>query len=351
MTNDITTLNGALMELGELMATNLSNKGVEADAEDGLTTLATKILDVTPFITGVDLSTTLTLDTLYTVNIIHKPINFNTQLKCFFDDLSEADIDLSGFLQGAPINFYSNNNLIGTSITNENGEALFSFIPTTTGVFFLYIEFEGNNNYSMSRSAKFTLIIVNEIHITSSKNIVTNEENFIVTVTIPDDDGEGNNENQTVLLSNEVDSTNWNIDLTQSDNIGQSEDIIDFIAEVTDENGNLVENTVVNIYREVPPSTEMAITEILFYLAKNIITKNENITITTIVPDIEGEGTNINRPVLLINNIDSTNWNNTLSTSKNIGQNGETIDFITEITDENGNPMENIVINIYKEEE
>lgn len=47
MTNDTTTLNGALAELGELMADNLVTMGVsDADASDGLTTLANKILDV-----------------------------------------------------------------------------------------------------------------------------------------------------------------------------------------------------------------------------------------------------------------------------------------------------------------
>ena len=46
MTNDTSTLNGALMELGETMAANLTSKGVTASASDGLTTLAGKILDI-----------------------------------------------------------------------------------------------------------------------------------------------------------------------------------------------------------------------------------------------------------------------------------------------------------------
>lgn len=43
MTNDTTTLNGALSELGETLASNLTAKGVTASANDGLTTLANKI--------------------------------------------------------------------------------------------------------------------------------------------------------------------------------------------------------------------------------------------------------------------------------------------------------------------
>ena len=46
MTNDTTTLNGALMELGETLATNLTAKGVTASANDGLTTLANKITQI-----------------------------------------------------------------------------------------------------------------------------------------------------------------------------------------------------------------------------------------------------------------------------------------------------------------
>lgn len=44
--NDTNTLNGALQELGETMASNLTAKGVTASASDGLTTLANKILTI-----------------------------------------------------------------------------------------------------------------------------------------------------------------------------------------------------------------------------------------------------------------------------------------------------------------
>ena len=46
MPNDTTTLNGSLNALGETLATNLTAKGVTANASDGLTTLAGKILDI-----------------------------------------------------------------------------------------------------------------------------------------------------------------------------------------------------------------------------------------------------------------------------------------------------------------
>lgn len=46
MVNDTTTLNGALAELGETMAANLTQQGVTSSASEGLTTLAGKILDI-----------------------------------------------------------------------------------------------------------------------------------------------------------------------------------------------------------------------------------------------------------------------------------------------------------------
>ena len=46
MVNDINTLNGALIELGEIIADNLKTMGVTASADDGLTTLANKVLQI-----------------------------------------------------------------------------------------------------------------------------------------------------------------------------------------------------------------------------------------------------------------------------------------------------------------
>ena len=64
MTNDTTTLNGALSELGETLASNITAKGVSASASDGLTTLANKVLQIT----GGGGSTTLFEDACSTDN-------------------------------------------------------------------------------------------------------------------------------------------------------------------------------------------------------------------------------------------------------------------------------------------
>lgn len=75
------TLDEALKNLGELMATNLSAMGaLSANASDGLTTLAGKILDVEPSINGLNLDTSITLQssesTITTGNTIRLSASF-----------------------------------------------------------------------------------------------------------------------------------------------------------------------------------------------------------------------------------------------------------------------------------
>ena len=61
--NDTTTLNGALQELGETMADNLTTMGVPSTYDEGLTTLAQKILSIGPTPpTPTPASITLTAD-------------------------------------------------------------------------------------------------------------------------------------------------------------------------------------------------------------------------------------------------------------------------------------------------
>jgi len=68
ITNDITTLNGSLSQLGETLATNITAKGVSASANDGLTTLATKIMNIPTVRTGT-FTTSSTRTTKTTIDI------------------------------------------------------------------------------------------------------------------------------------------------------------------------------------------------------------------------------------------------------------------------------------------
>ena len=250
MTNDITTLNGALMELGELMATNLSNKGVTADAEDGLTTLANKILDVTPFVSGLDISTTLSITTPYVTNHIYSTVVFTTQLQCFFDDLSETDVDLSGYLEGAVIKFYNGNTLLGSSITNSNGIATFNYIPERVGNNVIHAVFEGTTNYSPSTSIDFAITVVNEVLLTADKNIIQSGEVVTFTATTPDIENGGVIAGQTVDVSHDIDDTGWNMDLDSTMDIMVTGDVASLTALVTDANDDPVPNVFIRFYSD-----------------------------------------------------------------------------------------------------
>ena len=248
MTNDITTLNGALMELGELMAINLTNKGVTANAEDGLTTLANKILDVTPFVSGLDISTTLSITTPYITNHIYSTVVFTTQLQCFFDDLSDEDVDLSGYLEGAVIKFYSGNTYIGSSITDSNGIATFNYIPEHVGNNTIHAVFEGTDNYSSSSSINYTITVVNEVLLTANKNIIQSGEVVTFTATTPDIENGGVIAGQTVDVSYDVDDEGWAMDLDSTLDIMETGDTTTLTALVTDDNDDPVQNVFIRFY-------------------------------------------------------------------------------------------------------
>lgn len=100
MTNNTTTLNGALQELGETLATNLNNKGVSASASDGLTTLANKVNQIYTgecyFIDSLDTSDYLLRDTTTaTVSVEENAIkiaNSTTSNKSIFCSLNRGPI-------------------------------------------------------------------------------------------------------------------------------------------------------------------------------------------------------------------------------------------------------------------
>lgn len=248
MTNDITTLNGALAELGELMASNLSDKGVQASAEEGLTTLANKILDVTPFISGLDISTTLSITTPFITNHIWSTVTFTTQLQCFFDDLSEEDVDLSGYLEGAVIKFYNGNTYLGQSITNSSGIATFDYIPEILGNNTIHAVFEGTDNYSPSTSRDFTITVVNEVLLAANKHIIQSGELLTFTATTPDIENGGVIANQTVDVSYDIDDDGWVMEVDSTMDIMETGDTTTLTALVTDENDDPVQNVFIRFY-------------------------------------------------------------------------------------------------------
>ena len=128
---DEMSLNSSLQTLGQLMATNLQSKGVTANASDGLTTLANKILQVGPTPIGPNLE--LTSDK----NIL----SFYDSEHCV---LTATLLDSNGNgVSGEEIVFKANGGLLGTVITGDNGVVQYTY--QSTGVGDVTITAEGMN--------------------------------------------------------------------------------------------------------------------------------------------------------------------------------------------------------------
>ena len=109
------SLNSSLQTLGQLMATNLQSKGVTANASDGLTTLANKILQVGPTPIGYNLELTSDKNTL----------SFYDHEYCV---LTATLLDSNGNgVSGEEIVFKANGGLLNTVITGDNGVATVSY--------------------------------------------------------------------------------------------------------------------------------------------------------------------------------------------------------------------------------
>ena len=118
---DEMSLNSSLQTLGQLMATNLQSKGVTANASDGLTTLANKILQVESTPIGDNLK--LTSDK----NIL----SFYDSEYCV---LTATLLDSNGNgVSGEEIVFKANGGLLGTVITGDNGVVQYTYQSTGVG--------------------------------------------------------------------------------------------------------------------------------------------------------------------------------------------------------------------------
>ena len=187
MTNDITTLEGALAELGETMATNLSAKGVSADAEDGLMALASKILDIEG---GGETGITLTTD--ITCNVCSNAIDLGDSITItgalqVLHDIKNTNEAIVGVIQTAPIKIYNENTLLYTVYTDNNGEYTYTYTPAVEGNLSIRCNYEGDSFYSSSNSGSMSVtveenIIIN-LDLTSDKQIISHYDSETATLT------------------------------------------------------------------------------------------------------------------------------------------------------------------------
>ena len=186
------TLNGALMELGETMAGNLEAMGVtDANPNDGLTTLAGRILDVEPSIKGLNLDTSLVITTTQEIIGLGESIILTSTLRASYDDTTVVDVDLSGVLTGATVKFYNGTTLLGTSITDLNGIATYTYTPSQLGNFTFHAVFEGTENFTNCNSSNVNITVINaptSLVLQADKSILSHydNDNCILTATLYD---------------------------------------------------------------------------------------------------------------------------------------------------------------------
>ena len=126
MTNpDTSTLNGALEQLGITMADNLVTMGVsDADPSDGLTTLANKILDITPG--PGPTPTPASIDLVATNSILSYADGDSTVLTATVLDSSDNPVS------GATVELYKAGVLWDTLTTDSSGECTKTY--TSAGI-------------------------------------------------------------------------------------------------------------------------------------------------------------------------------------------------------------------------
>lgn len=137
MTN---SLSEDIYALGELMATNLVTQGVaSADADDGLTTLAGKILDITAS------TTTLTIEV--PLNLVYSD-DFNIT-----GTLTDGNDDA---ISGATVKLKVGNTVVDTDTTDNDGEVSFTQAPVSMGNHSFQLIFEGDSTHPAAISSVVT---------------------------------------------------------------------------------------------------------------------------------------------------------------------------------------------------
>ena len=162
MVNDINTLNGALTELGETLATNLTSMGVSASASDGLTTLANKITSIAPSVGGI--TPTVSIDISKTPSTVYVGGNvlISAKVNADYDDESLTNVDLKGVLQGATVIFKNNGTILGTGITGSDGIATYTISNIQSGNYSITAHFDGTGtDYESATSSALTFTPIN----------------------------------------------------------------------------------------------------------------------------------------------------------------------------------------------
>ena len=132
--NDTTTLNGALQELGETMADNLTTMGVPSTYDEGLTTLAQKILSIGP---TPPTPTPASIDLTGTKSILSYADSESCVLTATVLDSSDNPVE------GVTVNLYNGSTLWDTLTTDSSGECSKTYSSAGSGDITFTAEVDG----------------------------------------------------------------------------------------------------------------------------------------------------------------------------------------------------------------
>lgn len=186
MTNDTSKLDGALMELGDTMADNLVAMGVSgASASDGLTTLANNILNIAPSVGGITPTVSIDLSKSPTLICRGATVDIMALVHADYDDTSQTDVDLKGYLQGATVTFKNGNNSIGYAVSDNDGIATLTINDIAMGNYSIVGSFDGTGtDYESATSSAMTFTVNDYPTITLSADKTTVNVGETVTFTI-----------------------------------------------------------------------------------------------------------------------------------------------------------------------
>ena len=145
MTNDLNTITGVLAEAVDKLEANLNSMGVYAtyDPTEGYLALLDEILNIAPSVGGINLSTAISLTNTPSVVKAHDTVLLSATVHADYDDRSQANIDMNGYLQGATVSFYDGNTLLGTGVTGADGVATFTVTDISYGSHSFKAEYDG----------------------------------------------------------------------------------------------------------------------------------------------------------------------------------------------------------------
>jgi len=151
--------NSTYLAVKELVVNNLNSMGVEASMDDGMTTLANKILDVEPTIVVDGFDIGLTLNASSDSVFVGDTVVLSTHLTAVYDT---EEVDLVGDLQNASVGFYANDTLLGTSTTNSNGIATYNYTTVDDTDLSFKAVFSGTDNFDDAESNTVNVTVSEE---------------------------------------------------------------------------------------------------------------------------------------------------------------------------------------------